>query len=106
MATTECELGVKIRLDDRQSAAIIYASSGDQAMDAERSLNELLSGNVADVAEDISLRDAEYPPGLMKVEKKIILLSLNSVLVGLVVQRLRPQLPRQPAKLKPSYDPQ
>ena len=67
----ETNMGVKLWLDDRQSAAIIYADDCDEALDAERVLMELLSDKIVDVAEDVSLRDAGYPPGLMKVGQKL-----------------------------------
>jgi len=70
LATMENDLGVKLHLDDRQSAAVIYADDCDQAEAAEHTLMELLSSKIADVAKDILLRGYEYPPGLMKVGKK------------------------------------
>jgi len=62
-ADIEHALGIKTRLDDRQSAVVIYANDSESAVEAEQQLMELLNTVVLDVAEDISLRDAKYPRG-------------------------------------------
>ena len=65
-ADIEHALGIKTRLDDRQSAVVIYANNCESAVEAEQQLMDLLNTVVSDVAKDISLRDAKYPRGLMK----------------------------------------
>jgi len=62
-ADIEHALGIKTRLDDRQSAVVIYANDSESAVEAEQQLMDLLNTVVLDVAEDISLRDAKYPRG-------------------------------------------
>ena len=66
LAVLEREMGVKTRLDDRQSSAVIHAADRDLAADAERALMDLLSTKIAECSDDISLRGAEHPKGLMK----------------------------------------
>jgi len=66
LATMDREMSVRTRLDDRRCSAVIYADSRDAAADAERALVTMLETKTTDVADDISLRDAEYPTGMMK----------------------------------------
>jgi len=66
VAIMEQEMNIKMHVDDRQSAVIIYADDGELAAEAERTLMELLCTKIGDVAKDISLRGVEYPRGLMK----------------------------------------
>jgi len=69
IAALEHDMCVKTRVDDRQSSLFIYARDGAMATAAETALMNLLSTKTADVLQDISLRDAEYPRGLMKAIK-------------------------------------
>jgi len=66
LAIVEQKMSVKIRVDDRQGSAFIHASNEDFADEAEFELGLLELLDTADVSEDISLRNAEYPRGLMK----------------------------------------
>jgi len=66
LSMMEHKLGVKTRVDDRQSSVFIHATNRQLADEAERELTQLLSAKDADVCDEISLRSTDYPRGLMK----------------------------------------
>ena len=73
LAALERDRCAKIRVDGRRSSAFVYAGDVDQAGDAETALLELLNSEIAEVSEDISLRSADYPRGLMKAISSFLL---------------------------------